>query len=430
MPHLTITKFTCIEKAEINLSPLTILIGPQASGKSVISKLFYFFINQIHNLPLRAADGVTPDNLSDILSTEFLKWFPPSAWGKEKFRITFEAKKAGFVVSRKRSNASPSNKVAVKLTPYLADLYGQLHRTHLATKKRSQSKTSIDGPVGWESLYRLRRTLDVRLAKDLENEFITYQLFIPAGRSFFTSIGKAIAAFEQGGILDPVTINFGRLFTSQREHFRDLYFIEEGEERDRHFTLMRLLFGGEIKAGRDSEYVETQDGRRIPFSFLSSGQQEVLPLWLTLGHFADLGIRRRSSRQSPSLVYIEEPEAHLFPSTQSILLDYLASLVAEPQLQRSMLLTTHSPYVLSKINNLIFAGQIAHAKKTVANDVAKVVPRTAWLPPGSVNAYSINERKVNPILDDDGLINGEYLDGISNDIAETFDKLIEIAEVK
>ena len=43
MAELLIENFSCIDEAKINLARVTILIGPQASGKSVISKLVYFF---------------------------------------------------------------------------------------------------------------------------------------------------------------------------------------------------------------------------------------------------------------------------------------------------------------------------------------------------------------------------------------------------
>ena len=43
MTRLTVNQFSCIEQADVELANLTIIIGPQASGKSVISKLVYFF---------------------------------------------------------------------------------------------------------------------------------------------------------------------------------------------------------------------------------------------------------------------------------------------------------------------------------------------------------------------------------------------------
>jgi predicted ATPase len=75
---------------------------------------------------------------------------------------------------------------------------------------------------------------------------------------------------------------------------------------------MQQFFGGSIKFEREQEYVETADGRKLPFSILSSGQQELLPLWMAIEYFV-------SDLTERNLVFIEEPEAHLFPSAQALL---------------------------------------------------------------------------------------------------------------
>jgi predicted ATPase len=130
-------------------------------------------------------------------------------------------------------------------------------------------------------------------------------LFIPAGRSFFTTVGKAIVAFEHAGMLDPVTQQFGRLFTSLRENRSAYYRRSEKLNSDFIKELVKQFFGGTtIRFDRDDEYIETSDGRKLTFPLLSSGQQELLPLWMTLNAFFG----------PHYLIFIEEPEAHLFPS--------------------------------------------------------------------------------------------------------------------
>ena len=44
MEKLTVKKFLNIKDIEFNLSKINIIIGQQASGKSVIAKLVYFLI--------------------------------------------------------------------------------------------------------------------------------------------------------------------------------------------------------------------------------------------------------------------------------------------------------------------------------------------------------------------------------------------------
>lgn len=49
MEKLTINNFLVIQKAEIELKDINLLIGPQANGKSVIARLIYLFKNFLSN---------------------------------------------------------------------------------------------------------------------------------------------------------------------------------------------------------------------------------------------------------------------------------------------------------------------------------------------------------------------------------------------
>ncbi|RXH26447.1 hypothetical protein XH99_21260 [Bradyrhizobium nanningense] len=100
-------------------------------------------------------------------------------------------------------------------------------------------------------------------------------------------------------MLDPLTVRFGRFFASIRDERGNLVFRakrpSEQQQRNRN-ELMHKLFGGNIMFNRDQAYVVSDDGRKIPFASLSSGQQELLPLWLSI-EFAQEEPRR-------SMVYI------------------------------------------------------------------------------------------------------------------------------
>lgn len=97
-----------------------------------------------------------------------------------------------------------------------------------------------------------------------------------------------------------------------------------------------------------------------------------------------------------------------------------------------MVLTTHSPYVLSNVNDLLKAGAISRCSKSALAAVERVVPKNSWLLPDTVKAYAIRDKETVGIIGDDGLIDGEYLDEVSGDISREFSALleIEIAECK
>ena len=91
MQKLTVADFSCIDHAELELGKLTLLIGPQASGKSVLSKLVYFFNDVWSQQFWLMLQGNNFDAYTSYIRQNFLEIFPVDAWGKKQFQICFEA---------------------------------------------------------------------------------------------------------------------------------------------------------------------------------------------------------------------------------------------------------------------------------------------------------------------------------------------------
>jgi hypothetical protein len=58
--------------------------------------------------------------------------------------------------------------------------------------------------------------------------------------------------------------------------------------------------------------------------------------------------------------------------------------------------------------------------------IEKIVPRRAWLRRGSLSAYAVVNRRLVPLLDKEGLIDGDYLDSVSNELSREFSALLAI----
>jgi hypothetical protein len=90
----------------------------------------------------------------------------------------------------------------------------------------------------------------------------------------------------------------------------------------------------------------------------------------------------------------------------------------------NLLITTHSPYILSALNNLLYANEVG---KIHPEKVEKVVDRNLWLDYDRVMAYFVDEGKVRSIMDDElRLIKSEEIDSASRIINEEYGKLSDI----
>lgn len=422
MPTLVVRDFSCIEQATLDLARLTVLIGPQASGKSVLSKLIYFFQDLLNS----QINGVEIEQdfeaFKERATSEFKRWFPVSAWGSKKFHILFENGPLWVSIDRKKSYRKPSEGFHLVFSPYFHEVFeaaAASFRDGMAKLDQSPEQPSY---MHWELKWQIRKDFHARFERELGEGFSRAQMFVPAGRAFFTSVGRAMAVFEKSGFLDPATLAFGRYWAAVRDS--DHIGFEVSFPRT-SAKLMTEIFGGELKVDRDFEYVLSPDGRKVPLSALSSGQQELLPLWMTLEQY--FSEDERGGAES-SMMYIEEPEAHLFPHAQSMLIEYLTSKLYVPaKNRRKMLITTHSPYVLAKLNNLLKASEVARrATKEQVAQISQLFPRASWLKRGHLSAYAIVDRRLISIIDDDGLVDALYLDSVSDQIMSQFSELLEI----
>jgi|BarGraIncu00431A_1022009.scaffolds.fasta_scaffold19459_1 predicted ATPase len=420
MKTLVVSDFSCIQKATLELSQLTLIIGPQASGKSVLCKLAYFLFDCAQLQQKSIVKKESFERFVSDLKERFIEWFPPSAWGNKRFKIELTAGEYSVLLARKTYGGKVSDDFRVKFSQEFQNQYEALLAIvqNAVQKERSPGVRAI-----WEFDWELRQTIAKSLKQIMKKDSVGYQAFVPAGRSFFTSIGKAIAAFEQGRVLDPLILHFGRMYTSFREH--DFYI---GDEKASETALrksieksMAQLLGGVIERDGEKDFVRADDGRKIPLSALSSGQQELLPLIAFMPWLYRAGVDRQC--------YIEEPEAHLFPSAQSRLIESLVVASSSTTVGAGLVLTTHSPYVLTKVNNLLKAGAIAKRLNDIQRkDLEQIVPRRAWLQAKNVRAYAIHEGRLISILESDGLVSADYLDEVSGELGREFGALLTLEE--
>jgi predicted ATP-binding protein involved in virulence len=121
-------------------------------------------------------------------------------------------------------------------------------------------------------------------------------------------------------------------------------------------------------------------------------------------------------------IFIEEPEAHLFPISQKQIISLIATIYNA--IGYSFFITTHSPYILTAINNLV-VGQDAYDKANgdteKLNRLENVLPADELIRLEDVSAYTLNKGKLESIIDmENRLIGSNLLDSVSDEFEAAF----------
>lgn len=128
----------------------------------------------------------------------------------------------------------------------------------------------------------------------------------------------------------------------------------------------------------------------------------------------------------PGNYYVEEPEAHLFPEAQYNVVKVLALLRSCYEDAPNYFITTHSPYVLTAINNLLYVGKIRELDNKTS-DLEKDFNPYLGIDFKHLNAYSIIDGYSKSILDEESeLIDATLIDSVSSVFSDEFDKLLDI----
>lgn len=418
---LIIRSFSAVKKAEIEIRKFNVLIGNQASGKSVIAKSCYFF----RAVSKHFYDGIRQDdskrNLDKNILQDFEVRFPRYIWEGTDFELRyiigdFEVKLVG--VSNKRKKTV----LTISYSDSLASMYANKRRLY---KKRVEEERSSEKSPRRAINIESRVFYDCIVEPILKSEFQPFfnnSLFVPATRSFFANLQKNIFTFMASNLeIDPFLKDFGSVYeTAKRFHNRAYLGLEEKNDKKTKEQITKLIasiIDGDYEYDDEQDWI-VKDGRRVNLINSSSGQQESLPMLLVLSIWPFLYSEKRS------LIFIEEPEAHLFPAAQRDIVSMLSHLVKE--CSSSFFITTHSPYILSALNNHVVAGGLESSGKIHESEFTKLNGAGVPIRFSDVSAYSVSKGLTNSIADSEyELVGTEILDGVSDHFAKVMDSLLE-----
>ena len=341
MARLVVDNFGPIKHVDVNLKKVSVLIGPQSSGKSTIAKIYSFCC---------WLDKMTDDThkaLANGAYKKLLSYHRLSTYISNDSRIYFEGENVIYAYNYKQEGD------VIEL-PFSEGIDHSLYNVHHV----------IDEEICFERISR---------EKSPKVEYI------PAERNFVASVSNLNSYLEEDDSLQ----DFVNAWYKTKKHY----------VKDNKIDILHLGMQYFYNESDASDYVRLENGKDIPVSCASSGVQSLVPLlgmikWFTSDIYRNQAERPFSPEENEQIskllkenqndVYgdeltqmierlvgfakgkiythtqliMEEPEQNLYPDTQCRLIDHILSSINHGKDHR-MLMTTHSPYVLNYLNVLL-----------------------------------------------------------------------------
>jgi len=396
---LIIRNFGPIKNVELDLGRFNILIGEQATGKSTVAKVLAV---------CRYFSYIVSSNIESIVPelNQFTNGL--NAWGlteyvKANSYIFYNCKHYSLIVENEIvTSHKPFSQFGEDITEdipvptaKIQPISPEFANLLLELDKIKPKKT--DDPYGFgEFMWVIPTSFFLNDVKNvMDNPFYMptqrgLQSIFSLGQNSIQNLSDAL--FNQLAKMDGIV----RRFTNET-------YIEPLD-----IFYKNVQGHGYVRKANETEYYSLFNA--------ASGYQSEIPIVLVIKYYNELKKRNKT-------FLIEEPEQNLFPSAQERLIEYLVHQTVS--FNNSVLLTTQSPYVLTSLNNMMYAYQVGQQRPEQAD---KVIDKKYWISADEVSAYRMmNDGTAKDIMDSElKQIDAGEVDEVSRIINTEWDKLANI----
>lgn len=378
--YLYVHNFGPIKEAKVYLKRFMVFIGSQGTGKSTIAKLLTIF--------------------QDVF------WW----WSiVNKLDVILEFSKMGI-------DKYFNDDTVLEFKYHEIEIYGKgkSFEIKISSLKQEKIHEALNVIVGGKSAFILSNLgVDYKNVKDVEiqkyfsdiRKSFRIVCYMPAERNTIGVIHSSLANLVLAIIPIPnMLLEYIALYERAKNSFNEYYasFLGVSYENGK---------------GKDCILVDKESKKYLPLESCSSGVQSALPLLMVL----DYAIKEYDS------FVVEEPEQNLFPENQKNFLNTLISHI-NTDVSKKMIVTTHSPYILSSLNNCMLAAHISENEE-LRKAVEEILPHECQISSSDVAVYALgdNEEYCKSLMDEKtGLISSNFLDSASEYIGSDFNRLYKL----
>ncbi len=381
MAQLIIKNIGPIKDINITLNKVNVIIGPQSSGKSTINKIacfcswvekkvsleqsFDFFLKDdifINSLIIfHKLDGYLRDNSyiyykSEILKIEYthpqkmpnLQWINKSKYKRAKLSYIPAERNIISIISDWKEVSLPDNNI----------------RNFMSDWNTSRKLHKINNSTYISSL-----DIEYFFDEDKETDYIVNK---DGSKISLMSASSGIQSYVPLYILTDY-------FTKWIYENEEPQSVASQEKDLRIFSKIRNDISSEFNIEENSLS-----------NLLGKKPNELNRKEIQIRSFFINKFRCFISNNGTKL-YIEEPELNLFPSVQKSVLYYLIHSIQERK-EDTVIITTHSPYILYSLNNCIMGWLV---KDNMPEDVANSLEsHNSWIDPKLVSAWQIKDGEI------------------------------------
>lgn len=306
LDSITVRKFKAAKQACIPLSNVTILVGPNGCGKSSVLQAIHW--------AARAASYILPKNTKEMISFERLDYIPSSDPLSTLHNGQLKPAANSIpieVVFNHASSGEDQLQTVVKLR---------------AARNKAGITAHIDGGnavTPYKQRFQFITTYIPGLAGLSERETILAQ----------PSLRRQAASGDAGGVLRNILLNLKAKRADEASNLA-------GEQRIKALNLLIQKVHPTVSVDvsfndREDYHISATvqiDGQKRPLETAATGILQTVQIFAYLLFF------------EPKIMLIDEPDAHLHPNRQELLISALEEAANKHNTQ--IILSTHSPHVV------------------------------------------------------------------------------------
>lgn len=434
---LIVKNFGPIKNAEIDVKDMMVFIGAQSSGKSTLAKLITILgdFNFRQNYTVSFEEELKRYNLFSFLkSNSYIKYessFFQYTYDKgEEDKFDYN-RILNHYLTKEKPNKNDLRTIKIIIGIMINAIISD-EKSHILIRELQKNdyfgfssgldlvfdnSNYIDSIKRTELvLKKYNKPFTLNELQELGRQVLSVfsfirpidSMYIPAERTIIPLIVNNIAGLVNNNISIPKYV---------------LNAVQEFEKSLQRVDAFDLEIIGSLrfKRSKGNSYIYHNKNQKVLFREASSGVQSILPILLLI----------ESSVKAENYInlnyVVEEPELNLYPEAQYELVKHLVKncLETDHKVQsKNLIITTHSPYILASINNLLLSYKKGQNYLEKTNNI---VNKNSWINPLNFIAYEVKEGTVEKIFNNKSkLIEETIIDEVSELIMDDFKEIASI----